>query len=289
MPGPSDVDLNLLHTFHCFARTLSVRKTAEVLGRSVPAISARLHQLQRELQVDLFVRSGRSLTLTPIGRVVASRADDLLGGVRELLDMVAADAGHPTGVLRVGALPTVGVFVLGPLLPHFAVECPNVEVELEYGEQPAAAALRAGKIDVAIGVGRCPPDGLQTHVIDSVRPVLVTGSGVHLTAETPWVGYGPTDDAFFNAVWAYQVEQGIAPRVHHRVRHIETLKALVKNGAGAAILPDYTASGAGFEAHPLHDLDVSMDMWLAVRVSAVGSPAIEAFTDAVRRSRTPAR
>ena len=285
MPRQNDIDLNLLRTFHCFARTRSVRKTAQALGRSVPAISARLHQLQRELEVDLFVRSGRGLALTPIGRLVSSRASNLLGGVHELLDLVAADGGHPAGVLRVGALPTVGVFVLGPLLPHFATACPDVQVELEYGAQPAAAALGAGEIDVALGVGRAPADGLRTFVIDTVRPVLVTGSGVHLTAATPWVGYGPTDDAFFDAVWAYQVAQGIAPRVHHRVRHIETLKALVNHGAGAAILPDYTVSASGLQVHPVDGLDLSMDMWLAVRPSAVNSPAVAAFSDAVRRSR----
>ncbi|MGH1347668.1 MAG: LysR family transcriptional regulator [Nannocystales bacterium] len=294
MTRTNDLDLTLLRTFRLFARLGSVQATALELGRSQPAISARLHQLQREIGADLFVKSGRRLVLTPLGRTLDRRAGVVVDGVRALLDEVATAAERPIGVLRIGALPTLGVFVLGRLLPEFASRFPDVELELEYQPDPTSASLRSGEFDVLMGVGEPPGGEVATQIIGVARPVLVVARSGTKARRTPvrartlqsmsWVGYGPTDDAFFSAVWSYLSEHGLASRVRPRVRHIETLKALVRHSTDATILPDYTVVEADLHARPIADLKFSMPVWVAVRSSSLGVSAIDAFLDALRQA-----
>ena len=71
-------DLNDLQAFRAVVELGSFRKAAESVNISQPALSRRIEKLEEALGVRLFERTTRSVTLTTVGRVFASSAEQLL-------------------------------------------------------------------------------------------------------------------------------------------------------------------------------------------------------------------
>lgn len=83
-----------LQYFWRVVRAGGVTQAAHELHVSAPAVSAQLKQLRNSLGEPLFVRSGRKLALTEMGRTVYDYADDIFSLGRELVDTVK---NRPTG------------------------------------------------------------------------------------------------------------------------------------------------------------------------------------------------
>jgi DNA-binding transcriptional LysR family regulator len=285
----SDLDLNLLLTFRTFVEAGTVRAAAKRLGRTQPAISARLAQLQDTLGVELTARSGRRLTLTPIGRLVYMHAERLAREAQLLVDNVCV--GQPGGVIRVGLLPTMAAFVAAPVIARMRTSHPHTRFELEMGlVSTLLASLQRGDVDAVVGVGGERLD-VPTKALGYVRPVMVvpkrgvrTGAArkklaARALAEMAFVTYGRGDDDFYGAVERFLREQGIVERVAVRVSHIQTIKALVLEGVGAAILPDYTVREPELMALAVPGLSFRQRAWVALRAPSPPVDSIQHFVE----------
>lgn len=80
--------------FWTVAREGGVAKAAARLHLTHPTVSGQIRELEERLGEKLFVRAGRGLELTEMGRVVYRYADEIFALGRELLDTVK---GRPTG------------------------------------------------------------------------------------------------------------------------------------------------------------------------------------------------
>ena len=72
------IDLEQLRTFLEIVRWRSFSRAARNRHRSQPAVSAQIRVLERELNAELFQRSGPSIALTPAGSVFVRYAQDIL-------------------------------------------------------------------------------------------------------------------------------------------------------------------------------------------------------------------
>src|SRR5262245_14931302 len=112
------MDIAKIRYFSVVAETGSLRKAAEILQISPPALSRAISQLEEELDVDLFVPSGRGLAITDQGRLFQQRAVRLLGEYQSFL----ADA-HGTerdeGQLRIGTFEIFSTHFLGWAVEQF--------------------------------------------------------------------------------------------------------------------------------------------------------------------------
>ena len=106
-----------LYYFWTVARAGSISKAAQHLCVSSPAISSQLHSLEESLGEELFIRSGRTLTMSEMGRVVFSYADEIFGLGRELMNTVKE---RPTG--RPPRLLVGVVDVLPKMIAHWLIE-----------------------------------------------------------------------------------------------------------------------------------------------------------------------
>ena len=282
-----DVDLNLLYTLEAFVRTGSLASAARELGRSEPAISARLHKLEQELAVPLFERAGRRLVLTPTGRAVHREAASIVERVRRVHDVTAIQATEPRGRLRIGTLGTVGVYVLPMAVSELVRRHPNVAVEMLPRAGPALVeSLLAGSLDIVVSIGVPPDDDrVEVSLLREIRPVVVAprdlfpasmSLGAEELAKHDLLEWALAEDLFFGKLSAYLSRSGLSDRVRVQVPHIATLKALVRQQAGLAFLPDYTVVDADLRAHSLTEVEVVQPLWCAVRKRAQ-RPAIEAF------------
>lgn len=295
----AQLDLNLLHTFLAVVKAGGVHRAARILSRTQPAISTRLKKLEASLGVRLFQRAGRGLELSPEGRVIAREAEHVLAGLRVIVDHARSSPAAPRGVLRVGALTTVTTYLLAPVLASLVRNHPALELEIEIGlSRPHLADLLAGRLDVVFSVGQPPDDPrLSIEPIGTTRAVAVLPAAsrrdrrhsrramtVAELSRRQLLGFGKVGDAFFDEVWAFLERRDLARHVRVRAANIQTLKALVAAGCGVTVLPDYTVQEPELTSIPIAGLPLAQPIWMAVRRTSAGIPAVTALASGVREA-----
>jgi LysR family hydrogen peroxide-inducible transcriptional activator len=133
------------------AEELNFSRAAEACHVSQPTLSTGLKELEEALGVQLAERSRRHVILTPIGQEVAARARGLLNGAREVEDLAAQHRNPEAGDLRLGAIPTIGPFLIPKALPAIRAALPNLRLFLrEEVTESLLEGLAAGRLDVAL-------------------------------------------------------------------------------------------------------------------------------------------
>ncbi len=287
------VDLNLLFTLYEVGRLGSVTAAARELGRTQPAISQRVRQLEDQLGVPLFERSGPVLRLTAIGRAVLEEVGLVVAQLGTVLDRTRDLDAAPVGTVRVGALPTVCAYILAPVAVRLARAHARAAVKMVPGlTAPQLDALRGGDIDVLISVGQIRDRSLEVTTLGEIDACVVAPSRLRLPRGAlavrdleshDLVGYGEIGDPFFDAVWKFLDRTDLARRIRIEVAHIQTIKQLVLGGGGVSILPRYTVVESTLTARALRGLDVRMPLCVVTRPRGDAVPVVRALLDELAR------
>lgn len=116
-----------------------------------PSVSHHLAKLEAELGVPLVQRAGRGIKLTDAGRLLVTRAEEILGQVESARTEVAAHAGLRTGRVRLAAFPTALATLVPAAAARLAAEHPDIELALTEAEPPEGlTALRNADVDIAL-------------------------------------------------------------------------------------------------------------------------------------------
>ena len=140
-----------LRYFRAIASELNLRRAAEKLNLSPPALSIQLKQLEESLGHALFERGKGGLKLTAAGRVALDYAEVIGRHGEELLDVMRNRApGARRQILRVGAVSTLSRnFQLEFLRP--ALHRSNVEVVIRSGSmRQLLLSLQSHEVDVIL-------------------------------------------------------------------------------------------------------------------------------------------
>jgi DNA-binding transcriptional LysR family regulator len=127
---PDSVDWDKLKTFHAAARSGSLTAAADMLGISQSAVSRQIAALEDRMNVPLFHRHARGLTLTEEGSVLFKTTADVHGQIAKSLANVQNVRQLPKGVLRVSSPISLGSNWLTTVLPEFMKAWPEIEVQL---------------------------------------------------------------------------------------------------------------------------------------------------------------
>ena len=133
LPAPrAAVDWNLhrLRLFRAVARSLSFTAAARELAIAQPAVSHQIRSLEEELGVRLFMRHGRSVTLTDVGEVLLETVDDVVhrldDGARAMSEVQAGLRGS----VDITADTTAGIYVVPAALGALHRARPTIEISL---------------------------------------------------------------------------------------------------------------------------------------------------------------
>lgn len=141
-------DIGDLRAFGLVVDLKSVTAAASVLGESKATTSRRISRIEASLGVPLLHRTSRVVEVTEQGRTYRSQ----IGEVLELLAHANANARNvhdePHGTLRIAAPPGLVRF-LGQLVANFALEQPDVRVDVELSDK--VLDLDVEEIDLAFG------------------------------------------------------------------------------------------------------------------------------------------
>jgi DNA-binding transcriptional LysR family regulator len=78
------MNIHQVHIFNIAAKTLSITKTAKKMRLSQPSVSIQIKDLEDSLNVKLFERINRKITLTDAGKVFYSYSEKLLNLIDEI-------------------------------------------------------------------------------------------------------------------------------------------------------------------------------------------------------------
>lgn len=157
------------------ARERHFGRAAEKCHVAQPTLSVAVKKLEDELGVILFERGQSEVSVTPAGEPIVRQAERVLAEaarVRELADT----AGDPlAGPLRLGAIHTIGPYLLPRLVPLIKQRAPKMPLMLEEGfTARLLESLKGGELDVAVLALPVQEPGLVAQpVYDEAFRVLV--------------------------------------------------------------------------------------------------------------------
>jgi LysR family hydrogen peroxide-inducible transcriptional activator len=132
----------------------SLTAAAGSLHVAQPALSRRLRNLETEVGAPLFERGRRGASPTPVGRLLATEAADILGRWQGALDAVESAVAGRLGRIRLGVTPTLGADLLPPVLARLHRGTPDLRIELEASGDSRALrnGVANGELDMAVAV-----------------------------------------------------------------------------------------------------------------------------------------
>lgn len=178
-----DVKLNTLLKVYEMG---SYTRAAEKLSLTQPAVSKHIRQLERELGVSIFDRTGPKLRLTPEGKLIvryAERVIALSDGLRRAL----ADRNRAVDRLRVGVTHTSESSIVAEVLARYTEENVNTRITLRTDALASLyEMLKSYQIDIAIVEGDVSDPAIRTIRLDT-DDLAVAVSNEHPLASRPSV------------------------------------------------------------------------------------------------------
>lgn len=108
----------------------SFRAAALELGMSTTAISNAVGKLERELDVRLFNRTTRSVSLTYAGRIFVAQIQPALEGIQKAMNTARSQQETPSGTLRINAFATAAREIMSPLVLTYLKRYPQVHIDI---------------------------------------------------------------------------------------------------------------------------------------------------------------
>ena len=256
--------LTQIEAFLTVAERHSVSEAAAVLYVTQPALTTRLKNLEREMGVELFVRTPRGMRLTPAGRAFRSHAQRALQSLAEGRELMRELREGHTGELLVGAAPAISTYVLPLVLHRFQDAFPNVHLVVRTGhsEEILEQVLRE---QVHVGLVRELPHGaIDSRPLYEDEIVLVVDQE-HRFAGAPSIGVQELGEerlilfdrtsSYFVLTSAFFREAGVVPRGVMELDNVDATKKMVEHGLGIAFLP-YTAVRGELAAGSLREVAI---------------------------------
>ncbi len=162
------VSLRQLRYLESLAETHHFGHAAEACAVSQPALSMQIKELEDELQVCLVERRKSGIDLTEEGEEIARRARAILASVRDLVDYAKQQEGVLSGVLKLGAIPSIAPYLLPLALPELQRRFPGLNLQLrETVTEHLVRELVTGDLDVIlVALPIVDPEVETLHLFD---------------------------------------------------------------------------------------------------------------------------
>lgn len=246
-------DVQTLRCFLAAARARTFREASRAVALSPAAFGQRIRQLEEELEVELFHRTTRSLTLSQAGLDLVAPAQRALTAFDECVRAAHGELGHAPTELELGTRHELGLSWIVPQIPRLEAEHPGLTLHLYFGSgTDLVLRVRAGELDCAVTSTRLTDpkvDAVPLHEEGYVfvgQPRLLRDHPLtephdahehtllDTTAALPLFRYWRDAAGGFDSMEFSQVL---------RLGTIAAIRYFVLRGRGVAVLPAYYVAG----------------------------------------------
>lgn len=232
--------LRQLEIFVAVSKTEIVSRAAEALSLSQSATSTALSELERQFDLQLFDRVGKSLRINETGRQLLPRAVELLDRAHEIEALLHGHAGF--GYMKIGATLTVGNYLATLLVARFLQEHPESRIQLQvHNTSTIVQQIVNHELDLGLIEGDTyhPDIEVQPWIADELvvfsapdHPLAKASSvSIKQLLEEPWIlrekGSG-TRETFDRALHNNHSKLNI----RLELEHTEAIKRAVESGLG---------------------------------------------------------
>lgn len=245
------MEINQLKAFVTVARLHNLTRAAEALSLTQPAVTAQIKALELSLGLPLFDRSAGKISLSKAGEQLLSTAEQLLAVAAQIKSTAAHLQGEITGQLRLGIPGEHLDFLrLGEFVQSINQSLPLIELQtLVFPFEVLTEQVATNQLNAAFIISAYPPRDLFWLPIRSVSfrivvpntlyPQLKYGGWAEL-AQLPWLD-GPINSHSHLLLRELFERRGLSPRVIMRSESTANFDALVRAGAGCALIREELA------------------------------------------------
>ena len=151
--GGMQMELRVLNYFLTVAREGGLTGASEVLHVTQPTMSRQIQELEEELGQKLFIRTTRSMVLTPEGMLLRKRAEEILEMAERTKSEFSAMGSTVAGDVLIGSGETFALKQLTDLMAQIREEYPGIHFQIYSGNaEEVAERLEKGLLDFGVFV-----------------------------------------------------------------------------------------------------------------------------------------
>lgn len=242
--------MNLLHLryFIELAATQHYTRAAEHLCITQPSLSHAIAQLERELGIPLFEKSGRGVVLTPYGNQFLACVRQTLGTLDEgVAELQRVSRGE--GLIRLGLLRTLGVEFVPKLAEAFLAAHPDKHIRFSFQAGSTGAlldSLAERKLDLVFASRPPAARSLTSVTVGHQDLVLIVPRGhplsgrssIDLAETVPYPQIFFSKDAGLRAIIDGLFQKiGAKPQIAYETQEDQVIAGLVAHDFGIAVVP----------------------------------------------------
>ncbi|PAV31507.1 LysR family transcriptional regulator [Virgibacillus profundi] len=245
------MELRQIKYFIEVANREHVTEAAIALHVAQSAVSRQIFNLESELGVDLFIREGRNVRLTPIGRIFLEHMEQAIHVIDDAKQVIDEYTDPEKGTIHIGFPSSLATYILPTAISAFREEYPDVKFQLNQGSyHELKTAVIKGEINMAL-LGPLPMNEkklkgaiLFTENIVGLLPAthpLANSSSLKLNQlrEESFVLF-PKEYVLRDLITNACQQIGFKPNVSFEGQDIDSIKGLVSAGLGVSLVPEIT-------------------------------------------------
>lgn len=243
------MNLDHLRTLTVVAERGSLTAAGRQLHLTPAAIHKHLKQLEVELGVPLYRKSGRGIQLSAAVSILLPYAESALSQVRAAQQAIDEWRGLRRGVVRLGTGPTLGSHWLPKLIERYRDRHPSVVVTVETGSSSELLqSARHGRIDLALLLAAPLRSEPGFEVMGRWRSNLVfvtgdsslpAGATLRELSPLPFVGFGK-GSRMSDTIERVFAQSGLQANTIMRFDNADAIRAMLRTGIGYSLLPGWT-------------------------------------------------
>lgn len=237
------------HQLRYFLKAAELRNFTQAAAEcfiSQPSLSQQIIKLEQELGQPLFERSARGVELTESGKLLRSRAEQIVTLVDQARREITDDG--ETGQLAIGAIPTIAPYFLPEIVRRFREAVPRVTLKVhEDVTEQCLKKVQTGEWDLAIVALPVRIEHLEVEPLFDEDLWLAVPPG-HRLAGMAEVSFEELEHenllllgeahCLTEHVAQYCRKQDAAPLETGRLAQLTTIQELVSRGQGVSFIPN---------------------------------------------------
>lgn len=275
-------DWQLLKTLYA---TKNITKASRLLFITQPALTKRLHHIEKELDCQVVVRSNKGVAFTLEGEFLATQAAKFTYLMDETTNHLRAMRAQNKPVIRIGAPSSFAKYFLVDLVSEFHHVYPEAEIQIRVDvSSEIPQHIYSHTIDCGFTLGETEHH-LTAHLYDTQQCYAISLNPITLDdlPKMRLVIHNRNESTQLSVFNWYRNQFGQEPNVGIHVTNLDTALDMVANGLGYSIaFGSFLVKRPEFFLLPLRTQDnapLLRNTWFIYSEGVLSNPTVKCFID----------